>query len=253
MNTVTLKIRDAVAWLELNRPAELNAICIEMLRDLDAALETVMADCKARCLVVTGAGEKAFAAGADVGSMVEMSAAEAEWFSGLGCDVFEHLAALPIPVIAAINGYALGGGLELAMACDIRLAADTAVLGLPETTLGIMPGWDGTVRLATIAGYANACDLVFTGRKIGADEAMRMGIVNQVFPKGELEKEAEALARQICANAPLGVRKAKKSMSSRTDRMERATLFGELFLSMDQKTGMRNFCSKQKTEYFAGE
>ena len=253
MNTIELDKSGELAVIRLNRPKALNAVNKEMLGELQDIVQTLEEDPKVRCTILTGAGDKAFAAGADVAEMAGMSVKEAETFSEAGCMVADRLSMLPMPVIAAINGYALGGGLEFAMACDIRLAADTAAMGLPETTLGIMPGWKGTVRLASIAGYADACEMIFTGKIIDAQEALRLRLVNRVCPKEGLMRETEELAHTICANAPLGIRNAKKSMKSNLDQIRRISLFSELFLSKDQKIGMDNFCKKQKTEHFTGE
>ena len=156
------------------------------------------------------------------------------------------------PVIAAVNGYALGGGMELALACDIRIADESAVFGLPETTLGVMPGFGGTVRLKELIGYGRAAELIFTGKKLGAQEAAACGLVNACFGKDAFEERVMELAQNLCANAPLGIRNAKKSMK-RHDYETENMYFAQLFLTNDQKRGMRSFNRKEKTEYFSGE
>ena len=256
MNTIQLE-RGETAIITLTRPQALNALNAELLGELARALEEVRNSKDARCLIITGAGEKSFAAGADVGAMEAMDSREAMELAQKGCRVMDAVAELEIPVIAAINGYALGGGLELALSCDIRVASDNAVIGLPEVTLGIMPGWGGTRRLSQAVGYANAAWMVFSGAKVGAEEAVRMGLVNACVPQAELMNTVRRMATNICACAPLGVSAAKKAMREYAGMKQSGELenklFALLFETQDQKTGMHHFNQKKKTERFEGK
>ena len=215
---------------------------------------TVEADEEIRVLVITGAGEKAFVAGADIGEMSTLTKAEGEAFGKKGNDVFRRLETLPIPTIAAVNGFALGGGCELSMSCDIRICADTAVFGQPEAGLGITPGFGGTQRLARLVGPGMAKQLIYTAKNIKADEALRIGLVNAVYPAQELLPAAEKLAGTIAKNAPIAVRACKKAINDGLQvDMDRAVtieekLFGSCFETADQKEGMGAFLEKRKHE-----
>ena len=215
---------------------------------------TVEADEEIRVLVITGAGEKAFVAGADIGEMSTLTKAEGEAFGKKGNDVFRRLETLPIPTIAAVNGFALGGGCELSMSCDIRICADTAVFGQPEAGLGITPGFGGTQRLARLVGPGMAKQLIYTAKNIKADEALRIGLVNSVYPAQELLPAAEKLAGTIAKNAPIAVRACKKAINDGLQvDMDRAVtieekLFGSCFETADQKEGMGAFLEKRKHE-----
>lgn len=256
MNTIKLDFNGEIAQITLCREPVMNALNLEMLFDLERAVNEIECNQQIRCLIITGQGEKAFAAGADVGAMEQMDEHKARALAQKGCCVMDMVAKLRIPVIAAINGYALGGGMELALACDIRIASKKAVLGLPEVMLGVMPGWGGTRRLPQVAGYANAAWMVFSGEWIDAEEAYRMNIVNMVTEPEELMDTALRLAKKICSRAPLGVAGAKKAlreyagadMPGNTEN----ELFASLFGTQDQKTGMKNFNHKQKTLRFEG-
>lgn len=256
MNTIKLDFNEAIARITLYREDVMNALNLEMLCDLERAVQEVEGREDVRCLIITGQGKKAFAAGADVHAMEQMDDAQAHALAEKGCRVMDMIARMSIPVIAAINGYALGGGLELALACDIRIASADAVLGLPEVMLGVMPGWGGTRRLPQIAGYANAAWIVFSGEWVNAGEALRMGVVNMCVEPEQLLDAATHMAQKICARAPLGVAGAKKAlreyagadMPSDTEN----DLFASLFGTLDQKNGMKNFNSKQKTTWFEG-
>ena len=212
------------------------------------------ADEEIRVLVITGAGEKAFVAGADIGEMSTLTKAEGEAFGKKGNDVFHRLETLPIPTIAAVNGFALGGGCELSMSCDIRICADTAVFGQPEAGLGITPGFGGTQRLARLVGPGMAKQLIYTAKNIKADEALRIGLVNAVYPAQELLPAAEKLAGTIAKNAPIAVRACKKAINDGLQvDMDRAVtieekLFGSCFETADQKEGMSAFLEKRKHE-----
>ena len=253
MSFVTTEIQGAVAIVTIDRPKALNALNPEVLADLKAAFEAIDQN-TVRCVVLTGAGDKSFVAGADIGSMSTMTKAEGEAFGKLGNDVFLEIESFPLPVIAAVNGFALGGGNELAMSCDIRICSDNAVFGQPEVGLGITPGFGGTQRLARLVGMGMAKQLVYSALNIKADEAYRIGLVNAVYPLEELMPAAEKLAQTIAKNAPIAVRACKKAINDglQTD-MDQAIvieekLFGSCFETADQKEGMGAFLEKRKHE-----
>ena len=213
MTNVLLEKKGHIAVATINRPKALNALNSQVLEDIDQLVEQVKADDEIRALVITGSGEKAFVAGADIGEMSTLTKAEGEAFGKKGNDVFRKLETLPIPTIAAVNGFALGGGCELSMSCDIRLCADTAVFGQPEAGLGITPGFGGTQRLARLVGMGMAKQLIYTAKNIKADEALRIGLVNAVYPLEELMPAAEKMAETIAKNAPIAVRACKKAIN----------------------------------------
>lgn len=252
MTLINIELEDKIVVVTLNRPKALNALNSELLRELSAALDDLREKNDLRCLIVTGSGEKAFVAGADIAEMAEMTADEAEDFSLFGQEVFSNLATFPCPVIAAIHGYALGGGFELALACDIRIAADTARFAFPETGLGITPGFGGTQRLARLTQPAFAAELIFTGRHIKAEEAEDKGVVNRVVPAADLMAEVKKVAESIAAKGPIAVRMAKEALWSGLDLdidtgMEvEAELFAECFDSSDQKGAMQAFLNKEE-------
>ena len=252
MTHILLEKKDHVAIATVNRPKALNALNSEVLNDLNTLLDEIAADPEIRVLVLTGSGEKAFVAGADIGEMSTLTKAEGEAFGKKGNDVFRKLETLPIPAIAAVNGYALGGGCELAMACDIRLCSDTAVFGQPETGLGITPGFGGTQRLAQLVGPGMAKQLIYSARNIKADEALRIGLCNAVYPAEELMPAAEKLAETIAKNAPIAVRACKKAINEGLEMpMDEAValeekLFGSCFETADQKEGMQAFLEKRR-------
>ena len=252
MTHILLEKKDHVAIATVNRPKALNALNSEVLNDLNTLLDEIAADPEIRVLVLTGSGEKAFVAGADIGEMSTLTKAEGEAFGKKGNDVFRKLETLPIPAIAAVNGYALGGGCELAMACDIRLCSDTAVFGQPETGLGITPGFGGTQRLARLVGPGMAKQLIYSARNIKADEALRIGLCNAVYPAEELMPVAEKLAETIAKNAPIAVRACKKAINEGLEMpMDEAValeekLFGSCFETADQKEGMQAFLEKRR-------
>ena len=240
-----------VAYLVIDRPEALNALNAQVLADLDAALDAIDLDL-IRCVIVRGAGEKSFVAGADIAQMKDLDPAGGEAFGKQGNDVFLKLESFPIPVIAAVGGYALGGGCELAMACDFRICSDTAVFGQPEVGLGITPGFGGTQRLARIVGPGMAKQMIYTARNIKADEALRIGLVNAVYPAAELYAAAEKLASTIAANAPIAVRACKKAINEGAALpIEQAVVceekaFGSCFETGDQQEGMGAFLEKRK-------
>ncbi|MCD8382204.1 MAG: enoyl-CoA hydratase-related protein [Clostridiales bacterium] len=251
MSFIQYEVQGAVAVLTIDRPKALNALNSAVLEELDATVSAI--DLGAvRCLVVTGSGEKSFVAGADIGEMSTLTRAEGEAFGKKGNDVFRKIETLPIPVIAAVNGFALGGGNELAMSCDIRICSDNAVFGQPEVGLGITPGFGGTQRLARLVGPGMAKQLIYTARNIKADEALRIGLVNAVYPQEELMPAALKMAAGIAKNAPIAVRACKKAINEGLERgMDDALvleegLFGSCFETHDQVEGMGCFMSREK-------
>lgn len=254
MTNVLLEKKGNIAVATINRPQALNALNSAVLTDLDELVDAVSADSDIRALVITGSGAKAFVAGADIGEMSTLTPEEGEAFGKHGNDVFRRIETLPIPTIAAVNGFALGGGCELSMACDIRICADTAVFGQPEVGLGITPGFGGTQRLARLVSPGMAKQLIYTARNIKADEAYRIGLVNAVYPAEELLPQAEKLANTIAANAPIAVRACKKAINEGLQvDMDAAVvveekLFGSCFKTADQMEGMGAFLEKRKHE-----
>ena len=250
MEYILYEQKDAVGVLTIDREKALNALNSQVLDELSEALDAVDL-ATVRCLILTGAGEKSFVAGADIGEMSTLTKAEGEAFGKKGNDVFLKLENFPIPVVAAINGFALGGGCEISMSCDIRICSDNAMFGQPEVGLGITPGFGGTQRLARIVGPGMAKQLIYTARNIKADEALRIGLVNAVYPQAELMDEAMKLASTIAGNAPIAVRNCKKAINEGLQvSIDEAVvieekLFGDCFESYDQKEGMANFLRKK--------
>ena len=251
-----LKIEEKgnVVVMTISAPKSLNALNSTILGEIDEYLDEFEGG-NYRCLIITGDGEKSFVAGADISEMATLDASQGETFGKRGADVFRRLETLPVPVIAAVNGFALGGGCELAMACDLRLCSDNARFGQPEVGLGIIPGFSGTVRLARLVGMGMAKQLIYTGRAIKADEALRIGLVNEVVPQAELMAKALEIADSIAAQAPLAVQAAKRCINDTYD-MEAAEAiayenraFGQCFSTEDQKNGMKAFLEKGKCEF----
>ncbi|MEE3392738.1 MAG: enoyl-CoA hydratase-related protein [Lachnospiraceae bacterium] len=252
MKYVTYEVKNEnVGIITINRPEALNALNSDVLDDISAAFDGVDVNV-IRCLILTGAGEKSFVAGADIGEMSKLSKAEGEAFGKKGNDLFLKIENFPIPVIAAVNGYALGGGCEISLSCDFRIASENAVFGQPETGLGITPGFGGTQRLARTIGKGMAKQLIYTARNIKADEALRVGLVNQVVPIADLMPTAEKLASTIARNAPIAVRHAKEAINKgyETDIASGVVieekLFGDCFETEDQRYGMEAFLNKVK-------
>ena len=254
MTNVLLEKKGNIAVATINRPKALNALNSDVLTDLNELVDVVTADAEIRALVITGSGEKAFVAGADIGEMSTLTPAEGEAFGKHGNDVFRRIETLPIPTIAAINGFALGGGCELSMSCDIRICSEAAVFGQPEVGLGITPGFGGTQRLARLVSPGMAKQLIYTAKNIKADEAYRIGLVNAVYPAEELMAAAEKLANTIASNAPIAVRACKKAINDGLQvEMDQAIvieekLFGSCFKTADQIEGMSAFLEKRKHE-----
>ena len=255
MEYIVYEQKGSYAVLTISREKALNALNSQVLDELNAALDAVNLD-EVRCLILTGAGAKSFVAGADIGEMSTLTKAEGEAFGKKGNDVFRKLETFPIPVIAAVNGFALGGGCEISMSCDIRICSENAVFGQPEVGLGITPGFGGTQRLARLVGPGMAKQMIYTARNIKADEAYRLGLVNAVYPQEELMAAAEKMAAGIAKNAPIAVRNCKKAINEGLDAdMDEAIvieekLFGDCFESYDQKEGMAAFLEKRKVEKF---
>lgn len=251
MEFITYEQDGFVGVITINRPKALNALNSQVLEELDAALDAVNLD-ETRALILTGAGEKSFVAGADIGEMSTLTKAEGEAFGKKGNDVFRKLETFPIPVIAAVNGFALGGGCEISMSCDIRICSDNAIFGQPEVGLGITPGFGGTQRLARLVGPGMAKQMIYTARNIKADEAFRIGLVNAVYPQEELMAAAKKMAAGIAMQAPIAVRACKKAINDGLDAiMDDAIvieekLFGSCFETEDQRAGMGNFLEKDK-------
>lgn len=253
MEFVRLEAQNQIGILTIDREKALNALNSAVIRELDEVL-SALDPAEIRCLIVRGAGEKAFVAGADIGEMSTLDSAQGEAFGKLGNDVFRKLETLAVPTIAAVFGFALGGGCELAMCCDIRLAADTAVFAQPEVSLGITPGFGGTQRLARLIGVGKAKELLYTTAKLKADEALALGLVNAVYAPEQLMEEALKLAGKIARNAPIAVRATKKAINDGLQvGMDEAIvieekLFGSCFGTEDQKNGMTAFLEKKKPD-----
>ncbi len=255
MEFVLYEQKNDYAIVTINRPKALNALNSEVLKELEAVFRSI--DLEAvRAVILTGAGEKSFVAGADIGEMSTLSVEEGEAFGKCGNDVFRMIETFPVPVIAAVNGFALGGGNELAMSCDIRICSDNAMFGQPEVGLGITPGFGGTQRLARIINPGKAKELIYTASNIKAPEALSLGLVSAVYPQEELMPAAEKMAAKIARNAPIAVRACKKAINDGLQvGMDEAIvieekLFGSCFTTEDQVEGMKAFLEKRKVERF---
>ena len=249
MEFVTYEQDGFVGVVTINRPKALNALNSEVLKEIEATFDAIDLDAT-RAVVLTGAGDKSFVAGADIGEMSTLTKAEGEAFGKTGNDVFRKIETFPIPVIAAVNGFALGGGCEISMSCDIRICSENAIFGQPEVGLGITPGFGGTQRLARIVGVGKAKEMIYTAFNIKAEEAYRIGLVNAVYPQEELL----AAAKKIASNAPIAVRACKKAINEGLQvDMDQAIVveekaFGSCFETEDQKAGMGNFLEKDKSK-----
>ncbi len=254
---ILYEVSDGVATVTINRASVLNALSAKTVRELDQALAAAEADDAVRVLIVTGAGERSFVSGADIAELAELDPTAGTRTSEFGQAIFRRLETMGKPSIAAINGYALGGGCELAMACTIRIASENAKIGLPEVTLGVIPGYGGTQRLPRIVGRGTAMDLILTGRAVDAAEALRIGLVSQVVPLADLMETARKTALRILRNGPLAVRAAMRSVDHGLDvgvehgmRME-AALFGLLCATDDMREGLKAFLEKRKADFKA--
>ncbi len=255
LENVLYEKKGAVAYVKLNRPKVLNALNQRTWEDLRSAFEDARDDAEIRGIIVTGAGDKAFAAGADISELAKATAVEAEKSSSYGQEVLNLVESLGKPVIAAVNGFALGGGCETAMACTIRVASENAKFGVPEVTLGLIPGCGGTQRLPRLVGKGRALQLILSGGMIGADEAYRIGLVNEVVPAADLISRAEAILKPILANAPLSVKFALEAVNNglNTTVTEglalEASYFGLCAGTEDKKEGTEAFLQKRKAQF----
>jgi enoyl-CoA hydratase len=253
---VRVETSDAIRTVTVQRPEKLNALNTEVMRQLEGAVTAASTDASLRCLIVTGAGEKAFIAGADIGELAKLTPIEGREHARRGQAVLDAIEGLPIPSIAAINGFAYGGGLELAMACTMRVASENAKMGLPETSLGILPGYGGTQRLARLVGKAKAYELILTAEKgITAAEAERIGLVNRVVPAGSAHAAAVEIARKIAAVGPTACRFAMEAIRRGVEMPLaeglnfEATLFGLCAATEDMKEGMTAFLEKRPARF----
>ena len=255
LKNVILEKEEHLAIVTINRPKALNALNSETLKDLDTVIEDLEKDSNIYAVILKGAGDKSFVAGADISEMKDLNEEQGKEFGILGNNVFLRLENLPKPVIAAISGFALGGGCELSMACDIRIASEKAKFGQPEAGLGITPGFGGTQRLARIVGAGRAKELIYTCDLIKADEAYRIGLVNKVVPVENLLNEAKAIAAKIIANAPIAVKCCKDAINRGTQvSIDKAVIieaedFGKCFSSDDQKEGMSAFLERREKNF----
>lgn len=247
---------EGITVLKISAPKSLNALNSTILKELDDFVGHL--DAQTRVLIITGDGEKSFVAGADISEMAHLNEPQGQEFGRLGAQVFRRIELLPIPVIAAVNGFALGGGCELAMACDIRIASSKAKFGQPEVGLGIIPGFSGTYRLPKLIGQGYAKEMIYTGKVIRADEALRIGLVNAVYEPEELMGKAMEMAAMMLKNAAIAIRLAKQSINEGYDLDADAAialenkLFGQCFATNDQKEGMDAFLNKRPAA-FTGE
>lgn len=255
LKNVLLEKEGNIAVVTINRPKALNALNTETLKDLDVVFDAIENDDEVYAVVLTGAGEKAFVAGADITEMKEKNVIEGRKFGQLGNKVFRKIETLSKPVIAAINGFALGGGCEIAMSCDIRIASTTSRFGQPEVGLGITPGFGGTQRLARLVGLGMAKELIYTGKIIKADEALRVGLVNSLHESENLLIVAKELAKTIAKNAPIAVMLSKEAIN-RGIQIDidsalafEAEVFGECFSTEDQTEGMTAFVEKRDKSF----
>lgn len=252
---ILLEKQGNIAVVTVNRPKALNALNAATLSELGQVFDELAKDESVFVVVLTGAGDKAFVAGADISFMKELTAVEARDFALLGQAVFNKIENLPQPVIAAINGFALGGGCELAMACDIRVASENAKFGQPEVNLGVPPGFAGTQRLPRLVGKGVAKELLYTADMIGADEAYRIGLANKVFPAAELMDGAMKMAGKIAAKGQIAIRLTKSAVNQGLEMdlargmAYEAEVFGLVFSTEDQKEGMAAFLEKRKAEF----
>jgi enoyl-CoA hydratase len=255
MDNVTTENKDGILIITVDRPKLLNALNAQTVAEIGQAFEAAREDESVKCIILTGGGEKAFVAGADINELAQMTPITGKAVAEKGQRVFRAIERFPKPVIAAVNGFALGGGCELALACHIRIASDKAQLGLPEVTLGIIPGYGGTQRMARLLGKGKALEMILTGDRIKADEAERIGLVNKVVPADQLMSAAEEMARTIAKRGPLAVRCAIEAVMSGSEmpfdegQFLESTLFGLLASTEDMKEGMGAFLEKRQPEF----
>ncbi|HET6462390.1 MAG TPA: enoyl-CoA hydratase-related protein [Candidatus Krumholzibacteria bacterium] len=249
------QVEGGVATITINRAEVLNALSAITVRELEQVLVAAEADANVRVLILTGAGEKSFVSGADISELAGLDPEGGKRTARFGQSVFRRLETMGKPSIAAINGYALGGGCELAMACTIRIAADSAKIGLPEVTLGVIPGYGGTQRLPRIVGRGTAMDLILTGRAVDANEALRIGLVSQVVPLADLMETARKTALRMLRNGPLAIKAAMQAVDHGLDTgiengcTIEADLFSQLCATEDTREGLKAFLEKRKADF----
>ena len=255
MDNVRTEKRDNILWVTIDRPKVLNALNAKTIEEIGQVFLQARTDDSVRCVILTGAGEKAFVAGADINELASMTPISGKFVSEQGQNVFLAIERFPKPVIAAINGFALGGGCELAMACHVRIASEKAQLGLPEVSLGIIPGYGGTQRMVRLVGKGKALELVCSGDRIGAVEAERIGLVNKVVPADQLASAAEEMAKKFASRSPVAIRAAIEVINAGSDmpfeegQLLEATLFGLLCATEDMKEGMSAFLEKRPANF----
>lgn len=255
MENVRSENKDGILYITIDRPKVLNALNAQTVEEIGQAFEAARDDASVKCIILTGGGEKAFVAGADINELATMTPVAGKAIAEKGQRIFGAIERFPKPVIAAINGFALGGGCELALSCHIRVASEKAQLGLPEVTLGIIPGYGGTQRMARLLGKGKALELILTGDRIGAAEAERIGLVNRVVPAEQLLTVADEMARKIASRGPLAVRAAIEAVMSGSEMPQaegqilEATLFGLLASTEDMKEGMGAFLEKRAANF----
>ena len=252
-NFLKVERNEGITVMKISAPKSLNALNSTILKEIDDFIGSL--DATTRVLIITGDGEKSFVAGADISEMAHLDEPQGFEFGRLGAQVFRRIETLPVPVIAAVNGFALGGGCELAMSCDIRIASNKAKFGQPEVGLGIIPGFSGTYRLPKLIGQGYAKEMIYTGKVIRADEALRIGLVNAVYEPEELMDKAMEMAQMMLKNAPVAISLAKQSINEGYDLDADGAiglenkLFGKCFATSDQKEGMDAFLNKRKAAF----
>jgi enoyl-CoA hydratase/3-hydroxyacyl-CoA dehydrogenase len=253
--SLIVKKEEGIGWITLNRPHRLNTLTSDMVNEMHSVLDDFEADKEVKCIVITGAGDKAFSAGADVTAFQGLTPATAVEASAKGQALYSRLEKIGKPVIASLNGYALGGGLEMAIACDFRVASENAEMGQTESNLGLIPGWGGTQRLVRMIGLPKAKELIMLGNRITAEEAAKIGLVTKVVPKAKLQEETVALARKLADGPPIALRLAKETINFGTQvpldiglKLE-AEAFGIALSTKDVMEGVSAFMSKRKPEF----
>ncbi len=255
MNLINRKFQDHICTLTINRPEQLNALNSQLLSDLDDHLTWIENNNKCRVVILTGIGDKSFIAGADIEEMLSLDASKAKMFCSKGQSIASRIENLRIPVIAAINGYALGGGCEYALSCHMRFCSDNAVFGQPEVGLGLIAGWGGTQRLPRLIGKGLAFELLLSGKSIIAEEALSIGLINKIFSKEDLINETEKFAQIIIKKSPIAIEKTIKSVNAGFDLplidglVLENELFSDLFNYQDTKEGLLSFLEKRKPNF----